>query len=92
MKIITISRESLECFKQSWPCNGIPSEVDGIVVGFDDNGDLVDYEAFNSNDIPIDLTKCDDLDGYGLSVLFEQAKTHYNSHNNPELVDTIRIY
>ena len=92
MKIITISPESLECFKQSWPCNGIPEEVDGIVVAFDDNGDLVDYEAFNSNDIPIDLAENDNVDGLALATLFDNAKNHHSTITDPQLVDTIRTY
>ena len=92
MKIITISPESLECFKQSWPCNGIPSEVDGIVVVFDDNGDLVDCEAYDSTDTPIDLAENNNVDGLALATLFDDAKNHHSTITNPELVDPIRIY
>tara|TARA_Y100001973_G_scaffold92650_1_gene142657 strand:- start:682 stop:963 length:282 start_codon:yes stop_codon:yes gene_type:complete len=92
IKIITISRDSLECFKQSWPCNGIPAEVYGIVVAFDDNGDLVDCEAYDSTDTPIDLAENNNVDGLALATLFDDAKNHHSTITNPELVDPIRIY
>ena len=92
MKIITISPESLECFKQSWPCNGIPAEVYGIVVAFDDNGNLVDYEAYDSLDTPINLDENDNVNGLALATLFDDAKNHHSTITNPELVDPIRIY
>jgi len=90
--IITITKDSLESFKHSWPCNGIPSDVDGIVVYFDHNGDLVDYEGYDSNDVPIDLVNHDGIDGLALSTLFDQAKNHHSTITHPQLVDTIRTY
>ena len=90
--IITICKESLECFKHSWPCNGIPADVDGIVVCFDQNGDLVDYEAYDSTDTPIDLAENDNVDGLALSALFDNAKNHHSTITDPQLVDTIRTY
>ena len=90
--IITICTESLERFKHSWPCNGIPSDVDGIVVYFDHSGNLVDYEAYDSTDTPIDLVNHDGVDGLALSTLFDNAKNHHNAITDPQLVDTIRTY
>jgi len=90
--IVTITKESLECFKHSWPCNGIPANVDGIAVYFDDNGDLVNYEAFDSTDTPIDLAENDNVDGLALSTLFDNAKNHHSTITDPQLVDTIRTY
>ena len=90
--IITIRKESIECFKNFWPCNGIPSDVDGIVVYFDDSGDLVDYEAYDSTDTPIDLAENDNVDELALSTLFDNAKNHHSTITDPQLVDTIRIY
>jgi len=90
--IITITKESLECFKHAWPCNGIPTNVDGIAVYFDDNGDLVQYEAYDSTDTPIDLAENDNVDGLALSTLFDNAKNHHSTITDPQLVDTIRTY
>ena len=90
--IITICKESLESFEHSWPCNGIPSDVDGIVVYFDDSGDLVDYEAYDSTDTPIDLAENDNVDELALSTLFDNAKNHHSTITDPQLVDTIRTY
>jgi len=77
--IVTITKESLECFKHSWSCNGIPADVEGIVVYFANNGDVVDFEAFDSTDTPIDLVENDNVDGLALSALFDDAKNHHST-------------
>ena len=50
MKIITIKSEAIEQFKASWPCHGLPDNVDLIVAAFAPNGDLVDYELSDAQD------------------------------------------
>ena len=88
---ITITREYLECFQQSWPCHGIPQAVDSLIVCFDTDGDLVDYEAYDSADSLIDLSN-HDVDGRALSALFEDAKEHRSKLANPQLVRELELF
>ena len=77
MKIITIKSEAIEQFKASWPCHGIPDNVDLIVAAFAPNGDLVDYELSDAQDNVLpDAGENLDIDGSALCALFDDAKKH----------------
>jgi hypothetical protein len=90
MKIIQINADTIDTFKRSWPCNGIPSKADIIVVAFADNGDLVDYEASDADDNLVDLT---DADGRALSALFDDAlANHTVAHDGSGLIGPILRY
>ena len=98
MKIITIKSEAIEQFKASWPCHGLPDDVDlivaafapihKIVAAFAPNGDLVDYELSDAqgNVLP-DAGENLDIDGAALSALFDIAKEH--AVENPIIPGTI---
>ena len=90
MKIIQINADTIDTFKRSWPCNGIPSNVDIIVAAFADNDDLVDYEASDTDDGVVDLT---DADGHALSALFDDAlANHTVVHDGTALIGSILHY
>jgi hypothetical protein len=93
VKIIQINADTIDTFKRSWPCNGIPSKADIIVVAFADNGDLVDYEASDADDKPIDLMNDDSVDGRALSALFDDALANYTTiHDGSGLIGPILHY
>lgn len=37
----------ISAFCESWPCHGLPANLDALEVEYDSNGDLVDLEAFD---------------------------------------------
>lgn len=93
MKIIQINSDTIDAFKRSWPCNGIPTTVDMIVVAFADNGDLVDYEGSDAHDEPIDLMDDENVDGHALSALFDDAlANHTVVHEGSGLIGPILHY
>jgi hypothetical protein len=87
--IITIKQETIETFKQSWPCNGFPDNLVGIVICYDDNGNMVDLEGFDDDDYPIELEY---VDRAALYAIIRAAKLGHKSQHNHNLVDTIRTY
>tara|TARA_R100000808_G_C2142805_1_gene150557 strand:+ start:572 stop:847 length:276 start_codon:yes stop_codon:yes gene_type:complete len=75
VNIISIKRETIEDFKKSYPCSGIPESVDFLVCCFSDEGELVDYDAEDKNGNIIDREEFDHAQG--LSALFDDAlKNH----------------
>ena len=82
MKIISIKSGAIEQLKASWPCHGLPDNVDLIVAAFAPNGDLVDYElsAAQGNELP-GIGPCALVEmGAALSALFDDAKKHAVEH------------
>lgn len=71
MKIATLNREAIDAFKRSWPCHGLPDNLDLLVACFAPNGDLVDYEASDEDDRRLDLSE---YDGGALVALIDDAK------------------
>lgn len=79
MKIIEIHRDTIENFKSSWPCHGISDDVDFIVVAFDDNGDLVDYDC---EDAEGNVTEAGIDSGEALAVLMRDAQSSMDVKEN----------
>ena len=46
MKIISIEKTAIDNFMKTWPCSGL-HKIDHILTAFDDEGNLVDMDAFN---------------------------------------------
>lgn len=66
-----IGPEAIEAFCRSWPCHGLPDNLDALEVEFASNGDLVDLEAFNEFDgWTLDTH---DFDGPALAALVSDA-------------------
>jgi hypothetical protein len=68
----TIRYDYLEQFKASWPCHGLPNELHSISFEFASNGDLVDIEAYDENQEPMDSSE---FDGSALAALSHDSKT-----------------
>ena len=49
-KIVTVHKTAIDRFKSSWPCNGIPDSADLLVVAFDQDGGVLDYEFSDAAD------------------------------------------
>ncbi len=85
MKIITIEREAIDTFKDSWQCHGLPENLDLIVAAFAPNGDLVDYDLCDKND---NVIETDSYEGSGaLPALLDDAQQH--ATKNPVIPGTI---
>lgn len=67
----TLRYDHLDTFKRSWPCHGLPDTLHSISFEFASNGDLVDIEAFDENEKPLDSR---DFDGPALVALSQDAK------------------
>ena len=77
-KIINIEADSIRRFKDSWPCNNIPDEVDFICAVFDGVGDLVDLEIEDPQGDTVEIPP----DGESaLAVLLQDA--FVNCHEMP---------
>ena len=91
-KIISIEPETLERFKQSWPCHDIHPDVDHIVVTFE-AGDLIDYDLLDGDDNPLEYGLDGHDAGEALSALFDDALANYRViADNPELIGQILEY
>lgn len=89
--IIEIKRETIDNFKKSWPCHGIPDSCDGITV-YLQNGDLVDYEMY---DVENNVIEEGDDCGDALSALFHDAEKNSHGEDVSRLrytTKTIRTY
>lgn len=74
-----LNREQIEASKSSWPCYGFPEELDGLTCYFE-NGDLVDLEAYDANDRPLDTSEFDES---ALVALVEDCKKFGQKFSNP---------
>ena len=82
--IITICRATIDAFKASWPCHGIPEDADVIVIAVHDHGipemlqhpgagcDLVDLDIEDSDGVMLDRDTYTDA-GAALSALVDDA-------------------
>lgn len=56
--IITICRATIDAFKASWPCHGIPADADAIVIAVEmsptESWHLVDLDMEDSDGVTID--------------------------------------
>jgi hypothetical protein len=43
----TLRYDSIETFKRSWPCHGLPDNLHSISCEFATNGDLLDIECYD---------------------------------------------
>ena len=73
IKIIDIETETIRDFKDSWPCNNIPENVDFICVAFAGE-DLLDYDAEDAQGGAVEIPQ----DGQqALAALFHDALENY---------------
>ena len=77
MKIVEIQPETIETFRQQWPCSGLDA-VHHIVAAFADNGDLIDLECCDKNSTEIIANDgATPWQGSGaLPALLDDAKHH----------------
>lgn len=66
-------------FKRRWPCHNIPDEVDGLIIEFDANRDLIDIAYLADEDTRKELPRMSDdvLNDMGaaISALVEDVKS-----------------
>lgn len=75
MTIITINYSELDAFKRSWPCHGLPDDLEWVSFMFDGRGDLVDLEAVTSVNGSLRMVvDTADFDGPALLALSEDAR------------------
>jgi hypothetical protein len=55
MKIVEIQNQTLEQYRTYNSNFSLPEKVDGITVAFDDDGKIIDWEAYDSKDEEIKL-------------------------------------
>ena len=90
IKIIEIQRSAIDRFKKSWPCHGIPDNVDLIMAGFE-NGNLFDFELVDANDEQIDL--CQYEQSEALEALLQDAEKYASKRTTvPEMIDQGYLY
>jgi hypothetical protein len=68
-----LNRDQIDAFKGSWPCHGLPDDLETIAFEYANNGDLVDIEAKDANGGTLDTHK---FDGPALVALSQDAKEH----------------
>ena len=81
--VITITLETINTFKSTWPCHGIPDDADLVVCLFDTRGgkrDLVDYDVSRADDSVIDPDTMPDA-GPALSAMMDDALTLHQGGN-----------
>tara|TARA_R100001463_G_scaffold44124_3_gene91832 strand:+ start:8779 stop:9063 length:285 start_codon:yes stop_codon:yes gene_type:complete len=90
LKIITIHKTAIDRFKLSWPCNGFPDNADLLVVAFDQNGGVLDYEFSDANDnIMSDMT----WENTGaLPALIDDAWASATATNIPDTISPFYDY
>lgn len=72
MAWFTLRWDAIETFKQSWPCHGLPDDMDSISAEFRENGDLVDIEAYAGTGECLDTSA---FDGSALLALVADCQT-----------------
>lgn len=50
---------AIQLFKATWPCHGLPDNLDSLVFEFEPNGSLVDIEATSDTGQLLDSTTFD---------------------------------
>jgi hypothetical protein len=69
----TLRHDSIEAFKASWPCHGLPDNLHSISCEFASNGDLVGIEAYGDDESLLDSA---DFDGPALAALTQDCREH----------------
>ena len=72
MTSFTLRYDQIDQFKGTWPCHGLPDDLHSISFEYASNGDLVDIEAYDSNQLLLDSG---DFDGPALLALSQDAPT-----------------
>jgi len=92
MKIISIEKTAINNFMETWPCSGLHN-IDHIITAFDNEGNLLDMEAFNDVSEK-EQTDYDDYEGSGaLPVLLSKAYVNAKHNEQPlNLIDTGYTY
>ena len=81
MKIITIEKSAIDRFCKSWPCHGLPENLDLIVFATND-GNLIDLELCDAQENVITST---DYDGSGaMAALLAAAEENAMQQPLPE--------
>lgn len=65
----TITSDTINAFKATWPCHGFPDELACIHAEWDEGGDLVDFEAYGWQGDALE-----GFDGPALCALLDDAK------------------
>ena len=88
---ITIEKSAIDRFCESWPCHGFPANLDLIVFALDDNGDLVDLELCDENDVVISDRS---YDGSGaMPAILDDAKHNAITVTRaPGMIDCGKVY
>ena len=90
IKVIEIQRSAIDRFKKSWPCHGIPHDVDLIMAAFDD-GDLIDLELVDADDVQIEACQYEETDA--LAALLRAAEQYASKRPTaPEMIDGGYVY
>lgn len=71
MAWFTLRYDSIEAFKRSWPCHGLPDNLHSVSAEFATNGDLIDLEAYDDNEKLLDTH---DFDGPALKALVDDCQ------------------
>ena len=73
MPVRTLRYDQISLFKRSWPCHGLPDELDRIVVETDGIGDVVDIEAYVHKDGEEHPVEWREFDGAAFSALVQDC-------------------
>jgi hypothetical protein len=92
MKIISIEKTAIDNFMKTWPCSGL-HKIDHISTAFDDEGNLVDMEAFNDV-LEREQTDYYDYEGSGaMPELLLEAYEHATRNKQPSnMINTGYMY
>lgn len=77
----TLRYDSIEKFKRSWPCHGLPDNLHSISAEFASNGDLVDLECYNDDGALMDSHDCD---GPALVALIADCQQYGDITDDPK--------
>ena len=90
MNIITIEKSAIDRFCKSWPCHGFPASIDLIVFALADNGDLVDLELCDENNVVIEDNEYDG--GAMLAILNDAEHNAITVARAPDMIDCGKVY
>jgi|ETN02SMinimDraft_2_1059926.scaffolds.fasta_scaffold318069_1 hypothetical protein len=80
MKLVTVESSFISRFRETWPCLGVPYQVTHIEVAFDSDGDLIDYDMYENDQI-VECWESEDGRGHLLSDARDQSTEIYWGHN-----------
>jgi hypothetical protein len=92
MKIISIEKTAIDNFMKKWPCSGLHN-IDHILTAFDNEGNLIDMDAFNDVS-ETEQTDYSDYDGTGaMLALLAEAYEHATRNSQPaNMINTGYMY